>query len=142
MHTLFYTRHCPYCSNTPILSNGSLRIPLKRDDVLQVPVRCDNCGWYGTELWNCHMSHYTDLHNPPKSLIEPTVPMYNVMSSVIKSIGYDRETATLYMQFHSSNKVYGYTAIDASIFIDFLNADHLRHYQYYLKHIKGQYTRL
>lgn len=50
------------------------------------------------------------------------VPRLNVTSSNIKSIGYEAESRTLLVEFHT-NAVYSYSPITEEAFNEFCNAD-------------------
>lgn len=59
-------------------------------------------------------------------------------SSNIDILGYDRDTETLYVEFHSSGTVYTYTGVKESTFDLMVNADSVG--SFYARHIKGTYT--
>lgn len=59
-------------------------------------------------------------------------------SSNIDILGYDRESETLYVEFHSSGTVYSYAGVKESTFDMLVNADSVG--SFYARHIKGTYT--
>lgn len=59
-------------------------------------------------------------------------------SSNIDILGYDRDSKTLYVEFHSSGTVYTYEGVEESTFDMLVNADSVG--SFYARHIKGTYT--
>lgn len=59
-------------------------------------------------------------------------------SSNIDLLGYDRESETLYVEFHGSGTVYSYAGVKESTFDMLVNADSVG--SFYARHIKGTYT--
>lgn len=59
-------------------------------------------------------------------------------SSNIDVLGYDRETETLYVEFHSGATVYSYAGVKESTYDMLINADSVG--SFYATYIKGTYT--
>lgn len=58
-------------------------------------------------------------------------------SSNVDILGYDRDSETLYVEFHSSPNVYAYSGVKESTFDMLVNADSVG--SFYARHIKGTY---
>ncbi len=146
------TQYCPHCKRQTVEIDPKNAYALApacvyalaeidgNNGAFKLPIHCTSCGWAGEEVWAYHYSFTKTTFSPKPKEIVPTVQMFEVDSSVIKSVGYDRAYNTLYVQFLSNNKVYAYKNVDSATFVDFLNADSKG--RYYSRNIKGVYETL
>jgi hypothetical protein len=63
------------------------------------------------------------------------VTLVFVDSTVIRAVGYDG--TNLYVQFHTSERIYNHPGVPYSVYAELMNASSLGNY--YNRHIRGRY---
>ncbi|MBI1183253.1 KTSC domain-containing protein [bacterium] len=61
-----------------------------------------------------------------------------IESTMIASVGYDVNTATLEIEFKSNGAIWQYYDFPESLFYEFIGSDSIG--KFFLAHIKGQYS--
>ena len=68
----------------------------------------------------------------------PKIPMFEVESSNLKAIGYDKATLTLRLRFKSSTGPYDYRGVPQELFLEFMKSESKG--RFFFTKIKGKYA--
>ena len=76
-------------------------------------------------------------YNKDAPITPPKFMMFEVKSSNLKAVGYDKATLTLRVQFKTSSTTYDYKGVSPDLFLEFMKSDSKG--RFFFTRIKGKF---